>query len=102
MEDVVYLFALNSSNVEDYRLSREMLTAWTNFAKTGSPGGLKGKEEGKEVQWTQAIAKGKDSNEAAADSFTSHMELSFEHGFKMVPNYFKDVCNAFWKPKIFV
>ncbi len=88
IEDVVYLFAVNASQPEDYKLSKEMLVAWTNFAKTGSPGKL-GQQQ---VEWTEALS--------TTSHFTNHMNLDSKD-FKMVPSYFKNVCNAFWKPKIF-
>ncbi|KAH9387932.1 Carboxylesterase 5A [Tyrophagus putrescentiae] len=63
IEDVVYLFAVNSSQPEDYKLSKEMLVAWTNFAKTGSPGKL-GQQQ---VEWTEALS--------TTSHFTNHMNL---------------------------
>lgn len=92
--DLAYVFGLPIRfrgvvfSEDEYQLSKDMIQAWANFAKTGSPGKMGG------VQWLQA-------NEAhGSTSYTRHMSLDV-NDYKMVSNHFKDTCNAFWKPRIF-
>ena len=86
--DIIYLFGLDHTRKyeEDYKLSREMMHAWTSFAKTGHPG-LVGS-----VEWTEAFDP--------KDPFTEHINLNGDK-VAMVKDYFKETCNALWKPKIF-
>lgn len=85
----MYLFGVHytKSHPADYKMSQEMISAWTSFAKTGSPGKLG------TVEWKEAITEG--------DAYTSHMNLNTAD-LKMVKDAYKETCNAFWKPKIFV
>ena len=91
--DIPFIFANSNiqSNSTDEALSHVMIRAWSNFAKTGSPGSIGS------VEWNQSVDK---SNH---QTYTRIMELQ-ETGtkFRMVENVFKDICNGFWKNKIFV
>ncbi|KAI2801626.1 hypothetical protein BLOT_009440 [Blomia tropicalis] len=91
--DLFFLFPDPSVHLSprEAALSHVMIRAWSNFAKTGSPGPIGS------VEWEQSV--GGDANLA----YTSVMELQ-EMGtkFRMVNNLFKDTCDAFWKNKIFV
>ena len=71
------------------RLSQDMIHAWTAFAKTGTPSKMGGS-----VVWEQAVARNR------SDFSTSYIHLEWGH-YRMVPGYFKQTCDSFWKPKIF-
>lgn len=95
--DVEYVFgtpinSFSSGNFskEDVQLSVDMITSWTNFAKTGDPGQLGG------VKWEQAFSGGN-------DDLGSHqmMALSVDH-YQIVQGFYKDPCDDFWKSRIFV
>nr|XP_046918492.1 LOW QUALITY PROTEIN: cholinesterase-like [Dermatophagoides farinae] len=83
-EDVMYLFnnpALKSSPV-DIKLSREMITAWTNFAKTGHPGKIGS------IEWRQVYENGQK---------TSPSVMLLDDKSKMAEGIFKDLCDGFWQ-----
>lgn len=88
-EDIVYLFAPQMTKTKtayEYELSKDMITAWTSFAKTGDPGKMGS------VQWTEAFDKD--------NQYTRHMTLD-SADYRMVSDYYKQTCNVFWQPKIF-
>ena len=66
----------------DEALSRVIMRAWLNFAKTGSPGKIG------ETQWEQGSAIS-----------TQVMYLRNQH-FRMVKGAFSESCDHFWKPKL--
>lgn len=85
--DVTYLFLpqLLQSDAAQNELSRKMLQAWTNFAKTGSSPA---------DNWTEAV------NREAGDFSTRHFHLEAgKFAMVEVPS-FKEVCEQFWKPKL--
>lgn len=88
--DLYYLFAipLLAKDAEASQLSRDMIQAWTQFAKSGHPGKVGG------VEWTHAM------NHLTNDPTTEHLNLD-PADYKIVKKYFSEVCNSFWKPKIF-
>ena len=89
--DIIDLFTipLLLSRPADYALSKDMINAWTSFAKTGHPGmmGSSG------VQWDKAIDK--------ANPFTKHMNLDVKN-YRMITDYYRETCNVFWKSKMFI
>lgn len=91
--DVPYVFGIPIGlrgiiyNEKEYRLSRDMITAWTSFAKTGHPGMMGS------VQWGEAFEPNSNGN-------TKFMALHVDD-YKMVSDYYKQRCDAFWKPKMF-
>lgn len=85
--DLFYFFQYDKTVEfeEENTFARYMIESWTNFAKTGIPNG----------NWSEAVQRDK------GDFNTRHMHLELGH-FKMVEGAFKDVCERFWKAKIFV
>lgn len=89
--DVYYAFGMplryaNKTNGYDFdehdaKVSRAMMTAWTNFAKTGDPGTLEG------TQWTPALQPTKDT--------ASHYFEFNANNMKMGKDLFKERCD-FW------
>ncbi|KAI2809727.1 Cocaine esterase [Blomia tropicalis] len=82
--DVPYIFLsdLIEPSSPDEELSHDMIKAWSNFAKTGSPGSIGS------VEWKQSIANRSDKH-----SYTRVMELKSSE-FHMEDNVFKhDFCN---------
>jgi len=71
------------------QLSRDMLHAWTQFAKTGSPG------EMSSVKWEEAFDR------ASTHKETRLMRLHAPD-YAMVEGYYRETCNTFWKPRIWV
>lgn len=70
----------------EYKLSYDMIKAWTNFARTGHPGLMGGTTE-----WPQALDGQETVNSMNLDSAD----------YKMMPGFYKEKCDAFWKAKIF-
>lgn len=92
-QDMFYLFLtqLTKQGSPLRQLSEQMIHAWTSFAKTGSPAKLG--SGGHSVAWEKAVKGG--------DNFNTrymHLEASFYH---MVDDYWKNICDSFWKPKMF-
>ena len=73
----------------DRQLAVDMVQAWTNFAKTGNPGKMGS------VQWKEAFDR------ESGNYFTEHMQLD-PINYKMVSGFYKQACDEFWKPRIFV
>lgn len=74
----------------ELRLSTDMVTAWTNFAKHGKPG----KWSTGNVSWTGAFSSGGDH------SSVTFMELNANH-YRMVEGFYQKTCDGFWKAKLF-
>jgi len=74
----------------DYRLSWDIMQAWTQFAKSGHPGKMG------TVEWSQAF-----------DSPVHHGLESMRtmwldaNDYKMVSGFFAPNCDGFWRAKIF-
>ena len=90
-EDVVYLFGIPLRfrlifTKDETKLSKDMIKAWTEFAKTGNIRKIDG------VEWIESIT--------ANDPHARIMELK-ANNYKMVSDFFKEKCDQFWKPKIF-
>ena len=90
-EDIVYLFGfpLRYSQLftkEEIQLSKDMIQAWTEYAKTGKMSKIGG------VEWTKGYT--------TEDPYARLMELK-ANNYKMVSDFFKEKCDQFWKPKIF-
>jgi len=64
-----------------------MIRAWTNFAKRGHPGKMG------DMEWEEAIT--------VDDPATRFMELDTKD-YKMVGDYYRETCDAFWSKRIFV
>ncbi len=77
---------------EEATLSRDMIRAWTNFAKSGHPGTVGS------VEWKEAFSRSADGTLSAPA--TSYIELN-AHKYRMVDGRYKANCDAFWKPRIF-
>ena len=73
---------------DEVKLSRDMIYAWTQFAKTGNP------DKMGDVKWEEAIDR---SNLNAP---VRMIEMS--ESYRMVQGVYKQTCDAFWKPRIFV
>jgi len=71
------------------KLSRDMLRAWTNFAKEGHPGKMD------HVKWHQAL----EHPTKNAPHFVNFMALDTH--YEMVDHFYADKCDNFWKPRIF-
>ncbi|KAH9403515.1 hypothetical protein TYRP_015410 [Tyrophagus putrescentiae] len=102
-EDVVYVFGVPVRvrglifSEAEYRLSRDMILAWTNFAKTGVPGKVGGvAEDGGGNRTTSAITW----TEALDQGTVDYLNLD-SNDYRMVKAAYRDKCDAFWKPKIF-
>ena len=91
--DVVYLFMfeLLQSNPYLRELSIKMIQEWTVFAKTGKVSYIPGASS----HWLEAFDR------EAKDYSTRYYHLESSN-YKFVSGYFKETCDAFWKPKIFV
>ena len=90
-EDVIYLFGLplrlrGFFTEEETQLSHDMVLTWAEFAKTGKISKIDG------VEWNRAYT--------TKDPYVRLMELKAGN-YKMVPDFFKEKCDTFWKPKIF-
>jgi len=72
---------------QEAQLARDIIHAWTNFAKTGTPGKIG------DMEWEEAIT--------SKDHATRFMELDVKD-YKMVSDYYKETCDAFWNKRIFV
>lgn len=86
-EDSMYLYAIPlQHNPEDRELSRRMIAAWTNFAKTGHPGKVG------TVEWEEAYQN-------KEHPVTRHLKLHI-NSFEMISGAFAKNCDAFWKQRI--
>lgn len=86
-EDSMYIYAISLlQKAEDRLLSRSMITAWTNFAKSGHPGVVGG------VQWEEAFQN-------REHPVTRHLSLH-TGDFRMVSGAFAKNCDALWKNRI--
>lgn len=75
---------------DDYAVARDMINAWTTFAKTGQPSDMNG------VKWEPAIDLSK------ANPSVSYMAIDGHNNHTMVHDYYTKNCDAFWRSKIFV
>ena len=91
-EDVVFFFGLplrlkgTAFTDDEAELALDFIHTWSNFAKTGHPGKLRN------IEWKSAR---KDDNDEA----TRFIEIG--ENPKMVSDYYKTTCDAFWKPRMF-
>ena len=101
--DLYYVFgkpiansAINSSySVNDYKLSKDIIQAWTAFAKYGNLSDTKMGES--KVQWTEAFDWKQIKN-----GLQSHNLMWLDAtNYKMVNGYFVDPCDSLYKKKIF-
>ena len=92
-DELFYLFSIpDQRTAEERRLSRDMIRAWTSFARSGQPGVIGPKS----VQWTEAF----DRNDTS--SFTTrHMALD-PRNYSMIEGFWKTTCDDFWRQRIFV
>ena len=94
-DDVPYLFGFPIRlrgivfTENDYKLSTDMIEAWTLFAKTGTPAIPNA------AKWTEAV------DHSVHDSIVKYMSLNASD-YQMVDNYYVKSCDQFWKAKIFV
>lgn len=90
--DLQYLFSLatTKNDPELYQLSKDIIHAWTSFAKSGSPGKLGA------TSWEEAVG----GNKAVKDYRTRYLSLE-ANKYKMVEHFFEATCDCFWKPKMF-
>jgi carboxylesterase type B len=73
---------------EERVLSKDIILAWTQFAKTGQLSTI-GKAK---VTWNQAVSK------TETDPHVKYMELNKQ--YRMVENGYKNDCEGFWKKSI--
>lgn len=90
--DVYYLFIIPRfpyyySNAA-FKLSKDMIRAWSQFAYTGQPGKMEN------IPWTSAL------NKKIENSTVSFMSLD-SNNYRMVDNFYQNNCDNFWKNKIF-
>ena len=89
--DMPFIFPTDTSlkhmDEPSRKLSRDMILAWTSFAKRGHPGPMGS------VSWLEAF---QDKNHPVA----RHMALDSEH-YRMVEGFYKQSCDGFWKAKLF-
>ena len=104
-DDLFYLFSIpDQKTTEEDQLSRDMIKAWANFARHGSPGVMGGGRGGKGgVQWEEAFGNSLTLNSTnLADKYvTSHMTLD-PLNYTMIDAFWKQSCDDFWREKIFV
>lgn len=97
-EDLIYVFAIAQQlrgtvfSEKEYSLSRDMIRLWTSFAKSGVPGTV--------INNKTDILEWKIATSGAGNFYTKHLALDPQK-YQMLDNYYKDVCNGFWKSKIF-
>lgn len=88
-EDVLYLFGMPlrkpSLEPSETQLSRDMIESWTSFAKTGQIQNL---------PWKESL------NPNESNPSARYMSLD-SRDYKMVSDYFKTLCDTFWKPHLF-
>ena len=93
-EDVVFVFGMpqillgTAFSDDEAKLSRDMITAWTNFAKTGSP------QKMGDTVWEEAVDR-------TGSSQGSVRMIEMGDSYKMVTGVYTETCDAFWKPRIF-
>lgn len=94
-QDLPYLFDIDilgekPKNSKTFsKLRHDMITAWTEFAKTGKIPSISG------VEWTEAI----DRNQPEQSS-VRYFSLD-PADYKMVNGYWKVTCEQVWKPNFF-
>ena len=100
-EDLIYVFAIAQQlrgvvfSEEEYRLSRDMVRLWTSFVSTGTPGaaGANGT-----MEWSRAVSSV--GSPSSPPKYTRHLALD-PRRYQMIDDYYREVCNGFWKPRIF-
>lgn len=70
---------------DDYNLSRDNIVAWTNFAKTGSPGKFG------HIAWPEAVGH----DHVEKNNSIRYLQILANH-YQMADGYFKDRCNV-WR-----
>lgn len=95
-DDVMYLFGfpLRLRGVvfteADYKLAKDMIAAWTSFARTGTPTTTMSNG----AKWIEAVDHSK------ADATVRYMSLNAT-GYELVENFYTKTCDGFWGAKIF-
>lgn len=94
-QDLFYIFGVPfrfahkiSFTQHERDLSRDMIEAWIHFAQNG----IQGTIGNTNIEWKEAFD---------GSSSAHFMALDSKH-YHMVNNYFKSICDDFWRPKIFV
>ena len=93
--DIIYVFGIPIltrgflSSELDYHFSYSIISAWTNFAKTGHPGMMG------HVKWEQAHVEASD---ASGNLYTNVLMLDPKH-YRM-EHFYKKTCDTFWKNKL--
>lgn len=92
--DLQYLFSLATTKADPelYQLSKDIIHAWTSFARSGVPGKLGAST----TTWEEAVG----GNKAVKDYRTRYLSLE-ANKYKMVDHFFEATCDSFWKPKLF-
>ena len=78
------------SSYDHYKLSQDMMQAWANFARSGNPGRIN-----EVVQWEEAFDKER-------KVLQSQVMVLDPINYRMEKEFFKEKCDVFWKPKIFL
>jgi len=71
---------------DDYKLSKDMIHAWSTFAKTGVPPKLDNAE------WLEAIDR------KLVNPSVRYMDLN-PTNYSIVEGFYKKTCDEFWKTK---
>lgn len=97
--DLFYLFMtplMRAESEDHYKLSLDMITAWSNFAKSGSPGLINSR--GGQIKWTGAFEGPRE--DSASRSVGINALVLDANSYHMQSDTLKEVCQVFWKPKI--
>lgn len=93
-EDVVFVFGIPQRlrgiafTEDEAKLSRDMISSWTMFARSGTTGKIS------DVTWEEAVDRTNLNGPARM--------LEIGDTYRMVDGVYKTTCDAFWKPRIFV
>lgn len=100
-EDLIYVFAIAQQlrgvvfSEEEYRLSRDMVRLWTSFVSTGTPGAVGANGT---MEWARAVSSV--GSPSSPPKYTRHLALD-PRRYQMIDDYYREVCNGFWKPRMF-
>jgi len=88
-DELFYLFSIPDQTMPDeMQLSDDIIRAWASFARTGHPGKMG------VIEWEEAF------NVKRSDFNAKYMALD-PANYSMVSGAYRQVCDQFWKPKIF-